>query len=120
MNLAPIIAHAARTAQGILAPLGDPDGEGEFTVTGDASAYTYVGVFNEFDATDPLDPTGIKQIRLLTIRALKAQKNSAHETALALCLKAAPRRTLTAKTKSWTIQSVSDQPNFYGVTCRLA
>ena len=120
MNLAPIIAHAARTAQGILAPLGDPDGEGEFTVTGDASALTYVGVFNEFDSTDPLDPTGIRNLRFLSIRVLKAQKNATYEAALAACLKASPRTTLTAKGRLWVIQSTTDQPNFYGVTCRPA
>lgn len=110
MNLAPVIAHAAKYAQGILAPLGDPAGVGEFTIAGDTT--TYVGVLNEFDATDPLDPTGIKNLRYLTIEALRTQFSSAPS--------ASPRKTLTAKGRTWVIQSTTDHPNFYKFTCRPA
>lgn len=110
MDLSPIIAHAAKTAQCVLAPLGDPANDGQFTIAGDSTVY--VGVFNEFDATDPLDPTGIKNLRLLTIEALRTQFSAAPS--------ASPRKTLTAKGKTWVIQSTTDHPNFYKFTCRLA
>lgn len=105
MSLADTLASAAAQAQSVLAEL---TGEGTFTLSGDATEYT--GVFNEFNELDPLTPTGIKQVRQLTIVATKAQFTTAPS--------AAPRRSLTAKGITWSVQSVTDMPQHYRLTCR--
>jgi hypothetical protein len=101
------IALAAKTAQIVLAPLTDESGEaGVFTLGGT----DYTGVFYEVNATDPLDPTGVRCLRQLTIHAEASQFASAPS--------AHPRTTLTAKGRTWTLTSTTDLPNHYRLTCR--
>lgn len=104
------ISLAAKTAQSVMAPLTDTTGaDGIFTFDS-APTTNVVGVFNEFNAADPLDPSGVRNIRLLTIFAEKSQFASAPS--------AAPRQTITAKGRTWTLQSTTDLPNHYRLTCR--
>lgn len=105
MSLFADMTSAALLAQDTLTEI---TGEGSFTITGDSTTYT--GVFNEINESDPLTPTGIKTIRMLTIMATKDQFNAAPS--------AAPRVTITAKGSKWVLQSTTDMPLHYRLTCR--
>lgn len=106
MNLSALLAQAAAQAQTILAPICEPTGLGVFTFSGS----DYTGTFNEQDEQDPLDATGIRRIRFLYIYATKAQFSASPA--------GAPRTTLTAKGATWSVQSITDQPQHYRFTCR--
>ena len=108
MNLSSILTAAAAQAQTILAPIAEPTGEGEFTLSG----ADYTGTFNELNETDPLDATGIRRIRILYIFATKAQFDTAPS--------AATRTTLTAKGATWTLAAVTDLPQHYRLVCKPA
>lgn len=105
MSYQDLLASAAAQAQTVLAEMC---GDGTFTISGDSTEYT--GVINEFNELDPLTPSGIKQVRQLTILATKAQFTTAPS--------AAPRRSLVVKGITWSVQSVTDFPLHYRFTCR--
>ncbi len=105
MSLFSELTSTAVEAQGIFI---DMTGEGEFIITGDST--TYSGVLNEFDAMDPLTPAAIKTIRMLKIKATKAQFSAPPSSA--------PRTTLTVKGVKWTITSITDTPLFYFFNCK--
>lgn len=105
MSLFADMKSAALLAQDTLTEI---TGEGTFTISGDSTSYT--GVFNEINESDPLTPSGIKTIRLLTIMATKDQFTAAPQ--------AAPRHTVVAKGTTWILQSTTDMPLHYRLTCR--
>lgn len=108
MSLYAELASAAAEAQTILAPICDPSAAGDFTLSDRTG--TFVGTFNEFDAQDPLDVSGIRTIRLLTILATRDQFDTPPVSA--------PRTSLTAKGATWLVTSVTDMPFHYRLTCR--
>lgn len=95
-------------AQTILAPMCD-SADGAFTLS-TAEGSTFYGVMNEQDELDPMDHTGIKRIRFLFVYATAAQFTTAPS--------AAPRCTLTAKGRNWSVQAVTTLPQHYRIICR--
>jgi hypothetical protein len=109
---AALLASAARTAQRVLAPMADPDGEGEFTVTGGG---TFAGICEE----DPnmLNPTAnaVEPVYGLRIAAEREQFTAAEEATLAGL--AITRARVTAKGKAWTLISVTPAAQFLQFVC---
>jgi hypothetical protein len=110
MSLSSLLASAATQAQRVLAPLCDPDGEGEFTLSSH-SGETFIGVFEEQNEVDPLSSTGVDRVRALFIVATKVQFTTEPKTA--------PRITAVAKGVTWSVQSITPLAHHYRFTCRL-
>jgi hypothetical protein len=107
MSYAAQITAAATTAQTALAAACDAAGTGTFTLAGT----TYTGVFNEQEASDPLDPTGTRRVRYLFILATRAQFSSAPS--------AGTRPALTAAGRTWSLVGVTPMPQHYRLVCRV-
>lgn len=109
MSLANFIATAAAAAERVLAPMCDPAGEGEFTLS-THSGRTFTGVMEEQDEIDPIDPAGSRRQRELIIVARRAQ--------FATAPAASPRSTAVARGSVWSVQSVTPLGHHYRITCR--
>ena len=109
MSLANFLATAAAAAERTLAPMCDPTGEGEFSLSSH-SGRTFTGVIEEMDELDPLDPAGSRRQRELIIVACRAQFSTAPS--------ASPRTTAVARGAVWSVQSVTPWAHHYRLTCR--
>lgn len=105
MSYAALLASAAKTAQAILAPLADPDNDGDITISGT----TYEGVTNlRVVAMEP-GPNGLRRIEELDIAITRAQFDTAPV--------AAPRFAVTALGRSWVCTAVSPAGPSWLLTC---
>lgn len=111
MSFASILATAAKSAERTLAPMCDPSGEGEFTLSSHSGS-TFVGVIEELDEVDPLDPAGSRRQRELVIVARADQ--------FATAPSASPRCTAVARGSVWSVQSVTPWAHHYRITGRPA
>jgi hypothetical protein len=105
MSYASILRTAAAQAQAILAPMADPDGDGEFTI-GDED---YTGVLNLRTVAMEPGPNGLVRIEELEIVATRAQWDTAPE--------AAPRFGVTALGRDWWCTKVSPAGPCWSLTC---
>lgn len=99
------LAWAAKQAQTILAPMADPSGSGEFTISGTERK----GVLNLHRIDMGLGPNGLIRVEELTIEATAAQWATAPA--------AAPRFAVTALSRSWWCTSVKTIGVCYVLTC---
>jgi hypothetical protein len=105
MSYASIISGAAKQAQGILAPMVDPDASGVFTLAGTA----YTGVIPAPESTMVPTQTGFEYRAVLTIDALKTQFSSVPNPAT--------RPLLTARGATWSLIAVTPADAHYRLTC---
>jgi hypothetical protein len=105
MSLSAILAQAALQAQGILAPLADPDGGGIFTIGVD----DFTGVLNLRQIDTQLGPNGVLRVEELTITATAAQFDSTPTFA--------PRTAVTAYGRDWLITKVDEGGTHHTFTC---
>lgn len=105
MDLSSLLASAAAQAQSILAPIADPDGDGEFTLGGT----TYDGVLHLRDAEMVPGPNGLERIERLEIVATAAQ--------FATAPSAAPRAAVSALARNWWCVAVRPAGPNYLLTC---
>ena len=101
----PLLATAAKTAQSILAPMADPEGNGAFSI-GDED---YTGVLNLRTVAMEPGPNGLIRIEELEIVATRAQWDTAPE--------AAPRFGVTALGREWWCNKVSPAGPCWSLTC---
>jgi hypothetical protein len=104
MSYASILASAAKTAQSILAPMSDPDGDGEFTLGGE----TYTGTMSVFDKVLVPTANGYDEQRQIKIAATRAQFDSAPNPA--------NRPAIVARGLTWRLTAVEPGAQFYVLT----
>lgn len=105
MSFSAQLATAAAQAQRVLAPLADPDNEGDFTIGSD----DFTGVMNLRTVAMEPGPNGLKRIEELEIVATRSQWDTAPE--------AAPRFAVTALGRDWWCVKVSPAGPCWSLTC---
>jgi len=104
MSYASILATAARQAQAILAPMTDPDDNGEFTLAGEE----YTGTMSIFDKVLVPTPNGMEEQRQIKIAATVAQFDAVPSPAA--------RPVIVAKGLVWHLTAVEPGAQFYVLT----
>ena len=104
MSYAAILAQAAKTAQTILAPMSDPDGNGTFTLAGTS----YLGTMSLFDKVLVPTANGYEEQRQIKIAATRAQFASAPNPAA--------RSVIVARGLVWHLTAVEPGAQFYVLT----
>lgn len=108
MSYSSLLISAATQAEGILAPLTDPDGSGTFTLSGT----TYKGTMAVFEKVLVSTPNGYEEQRQLKVAATRGQFSSTPNPAL--------RPKLTARGLTWTLTAVEPGAHFYILTAVAA
>jgi hypothetical protein len=96
-----LLKTAAAQAQGILAPMADPEGSGDFTLGGT----TYTGTIAILPHAMVPTLTGMEERREIHITATRAQ--------FATQPNEARRPKFTARGETWTLTSVTPGAQFY-------
>lgn len=101
------LAWAAKEAQKVLAPMADPAGDGEFTLSSFA-AETFTGTLSIFDKVLVTAPNGYEEQRQLKIAATREQFSSEPDPA--------GRPLIIAKGEHWRLTAVEPGAQFYVLT----
>jgi hypothetical protein len=104
MSYASILRTAAAQAQAILAPMTDPDNDGDFTLAG----AEYTGTMSVFDKVLVATPQGMEEQRQIKIAATRAQFASAPNPAA--------RSVIVARGLVWHLTAVEPGAQFYVLT----
>lgn len=99
-----ILASAAKQAQGILAPMADPEDSGAFTLGGTA----YKGTMSIFDKVLVPTPNGMEEQRQIKIAATRVQFATAPNPA--------PRPVIVARGLVWHLTAIEPGAQFYVLT----
>lgn len=104
MSYATLLASAAKQAQGILAPMADPEDSGAFTLGGTA----YKGTMSIFDKVLVPTPNGMEEQRQIKIAATRVQFATAPNPAT--------RPTIVARGLVWHLTAIEPGAQFYVLT----
>lgn len=104
MSFSSLLASAASQAQSVLAPMTDPDAEGEYTISG----ATYTGTMSIFDRVLVATPNGYEEQRQIKIASTRAQFTVAPDPST--------RPPMVAKGFNWRLTAIEPGAQFYTLT----
>lgn len=104
MSYANLLAAAAKQAQSILAPMADPEGDGDFTLSGES----YTGTMSIFEKVLVPTANGYEEQRQIKIAAEVSQFDALPS--------AATRPRIVARGLQWNLITVEPGPQFYVLT----
>jgi hypothetical protein len=109
---ASLLRTAAAQAQAILAPMTDPDDDGEFTIAGISG--TQVGTMSIFEKVLVATPNGYEEQRQIKIATAVGNYTAAEQTTMRTL--AAARARIVARGEQWNLTTLEPGAQFFVLT----